>query len=586
MRRLLFLIALSAGVLPLLAGQRSDDEMKRIAISKLNTTNQVKSLTGGVLTLRQVAPVQSTDTYTIYTPTEGSGFVVVSRSEDYPAVLAYSEGVFNTEEMPCGVEWWLNSIHHAMSSYKASTRAVTRAGGYTPVTPFLTTKWQQADPFNRKTPVVNGANTPVGCVATAMAQAMNYCKWPASANFTSTYYVGSKGEAHEATVNSKYYWPYQDAYGYYFPDGYTDRSQIQEAETGRKANLVAQLCVDCGYAAGMSYDTDGSGAYTFVAAPALITCFGYPEECIKYAERACYTDEAWMDLICNELQQKCPIVYSGSDEKSGGHAFVLHGMDADGLVYVNWGWRGEDDGYYDISLLNPTGMEFSSQQDMIYGIRTTPLSTDKPEPRLYSYGSTPYTFSIDTEKDDNGKNRVTLHVKFEYGLVNFSSTTFDGVVGLFGSDLTANTNWEIGEPDSIVFNPVEGYFLEQPAELFYYYIDDALVAGHTYRISFGGRDTKEGEWHGILCEGGEIGYDIKYTGNAATTTISEVKEALQVGIRETRKSSVVDDGLTRVYDTAGRLVYTTPSTGFNLWEVPARGVLVIKQGEKVKKVVR
>lgn len=39
-------------------------------------------------------------------------------------------------------------------------------------------------------------------------------------------------------------------------------------------------------------------------------------------------------------------------------------------------------------------------------------------------------------------------------------------------------------------------------------------------------------------------------------------------------------------DTAGRLIYTAPTRKFNLWDVNAHGILVIKQGNQVRKVVR
>jgi hypothetical protein len=48
----------------------------------------------------------------------------------------------------------------------------------------------------------------------------------------------------------------------------------------------------------------------------------------------------------------------------------------------------------------------------------------------------------------------------------------------------------------------------------------------------------------------------------------------------------MDDGITRVYDMQGRLVHTAPTATFNLWKVPARGVLVVKQGNTVRKVAR
>ena len=64
-----------------------------------------------------------------------------------------------------------------------------------------------------------------------------------------------------------------------------------------------------------------------------------------------------------------------------------------------------------------------------------------------------------------------------------------------------------------------------------------------------------------------------------------MEEFLLTGVK-TIKQEPVDDGLTRVYDMQGRLVHTAPTATFNLWKVPARGVLVVKQGNTVRKVAR
>lgn len=47
----------------------------------------------------------------------------------------------------------------------------------------LKTKWHQMYPFNAYTPVVDGVNCPTGCVATACAQIMQYCKKPSNPKF-------------------------------------------------------------------------------------------------------------------------------------------------------------------------------------------------------------------------------------------------------------------------------------------------------------------------------------------------------------------------------------------------------------------
>lgn len=59
------------------------------------------------------------------------------------------------------------------------------------------------------------------------------------------------------------------------------------------------------------------------------------------------------------LSNDRPIIYGGVDTFNGGHEFVICGYDAQGRVYVNWGWDGSSEGYYDIALLNPDSYAFS-----------------------------------------------------------------------------------------------------------------------------------------------------------------------------------------------------------------------------------
>ncbi|MBQ2186610.1 MAG: hypothetical protein II402_07850, partial [Bacteroidaceae bacterium] len=129
---------------------------------------------------------------------------------------------------------------------------------------------------------------------------------------------------------------------------------------------------------------------------------------------------------------------------------------------------------------------------------------------------------------------------------------------------------------------------------FYYFIDGekGLKPGHTYRMSFGTKDDREGTWHSILCHGGELAYDITYTGDPATCVISEEKTQVPIltSIHDVHPDNAAGDMssdiFTRVYNTSGRLVYIVPTSQFNLWDIPAHGVLIVKQGKNVRKVVR
>ncbi len=96
-------------------------------------------------------------------------------------------------------------------------------------------------------------------------------------------------------------------------------------------------------------------------------------------------------------------------------------------------------------------------------------------------------------------------------------------------------------------------------------------------------------WHSIICNGGELGYDIEYTGDPETSTISEEKTSVPIltSISSPKAaSSSSANATTRVYDTNGRLIYSCPTPQFNLWDVPAHGILIVKQGEKAQKVVK
>ena len=137
--------------------------------------------------------------------------------------------------------------------------------------------------------------------------------------------------------------------------------------TDEQADAVATLMLHCGVAVEMGYTASGSGSYGQEACLGIKKFFGYNKNARLYS-RNYYTAQSWMQLVYNELNNNRPIYYAGSSESSGGHAFVIDGYNQDGMVHVNWGWGGKSNGMFDISLLNPTGYEFSASQDMILGM--------------------------------------------------------------------------------------------------------------------------------------------------------------------------------------------------------------------------
>ena len=555
--------------------ERTMEEMQTLATRHFYQQAKVKAATGSSFASLKVQCMAQTDAYAIFTPITDDGFVILSKSNLTRPVIGYSPTHFAPEKMPADLHWFLNVVSRNIQSAEASRINLTanpRLKTMAPVEPFITTLWHQGDPYNLLTP----NNYPAGCVAVAMAQCINHLRYPGRVNFRGYCYYTKSANSTRLTVDSLdisgiYFYPYLDMYG--------------RATEGQKKS-VATLIRDCGYATYMQYTKSGSGTYNYMAGIGLVNCFNYPEACVKTAERRCFSSaDEWNELIYKELQMQSPIIYGGSDEEEGGHAFVLCGIDEGGLVYVNWGWGGDANGFYDIALLNPAELEFTSHQDMIYGIRSKAQPTDKIEPRLYANDYQPYTFRFSIDKDDDGVKHQTIHIFSTSGFCNMTPATFDGEFGIFGTDLTTGKPWEIKETDPLDWGPGVGYFLDEPAELFYYYVEDRLQPGHTYRLSFGTRDRREGEWHSILADGGEVAYDVYFTGDSLTTTFSE--RVLPTAIRQVSASAALQpDALTRVYDLQGRLLYTVPTERFNLSDVPARGTLIVKTGKKVRKVVR
>ena len=596
MRKTFLFVALAAVAAYLSAAERTSEQMRAIAAAKLSPSAEVKGRQATTEPALKLTCVSDQPAYAVFARPEAPGFAIVAKSDLVDPVIGYSAtGRYAPDDMPLPLQWFLREMSREIEAAEQglSHRAPRRAQAtFTPVENFVTTQWSQEYPFDRKTP----NNYPSGCVATALAQCMNYCQWPASASFEGNYYVTTKKgnkdntESHTEQVSSTYTWPYSDTYKSF----------------GRYTDNIDELMRDCGYATYMNYAQSGSGTVSYLAGIALTNIFSYPQQSVKYLDYEYSSGpDAWAQIIYDELALRSPVYYSASDATMGGHAFLLSGVDDEGLVYVNWGWRGTADGFYAITNLNPTqgGAEyhFDSSMDIIYGIRSAALPTDHVEGRIFGFSGDPFTFRFTTETDDDGVDHHTLFCDLPYGFVNYNASDFCGVFGLFGRDLTDGTDWVIApdlqDRDTIPAGyGYAGTSAQYKDFAFYYYIDgdQGLKPGHTYHLSFGVRDDRDNQWHSILCRGGELGYEVTYTGDPETSTVVATSREVPVltainGLRPdapTANGLTADDSLTRVFDASGRLVYTAPTSSFNLWDIPARGLLVIKQGTHARKIVR
>ena len=549
--------------------ERSAEEMRACALQKLSPVHEVKGLSGSNKAYA-ISEVLRNEAVVVFAPSDGDGFAIVSRDDAYPDVIGYGTAHFDATDLPCCLSWWLQQATSCMRK-GTSYRAPQKHMAHKAVSSIISTKWGQGMPYNNLAPIMNGRHAPAGCVATAMAQILNYNQYPSETDFSGRYRTGGEETVKTEFVHSTYTYPYKKAYGYYYPEGYvSEEDYIREDYTDDEAQQIATLLRDCGYAIEMNYADGGSGASLYVAADALLRKFGYSEQAIMFYMRNFYSDEEWHDIVLKELELGYPVIYGGSDEEQGGHAFVVHGCDEDGLVYVNWGWDGSCDGFYNMDLMNPTGYEFSGGQHLVTGLRPQPLTSDHGHSLLVV--TEPYTLRT-------ARSRIAAY--FSSPAYNLAPVDLYGRIALIMEDIDTGerTITDIIDPGT---GPRTNYT-----------VFDGLTQtnatgerGHHYHVYIASLQDTEQEWQPIRTYGGAFYYDLFVT-EAGKYEFSEQKDFIYTGIREVSGTAKARDARqTRVYDQSGRLVYTAPTKSFNLWDVPARGVLVVKQGETVKKVVR
>ena len=419
---------------------------------------KVPSMNGGTATA--MSP------YYVFPFGENKGFAIVSGDDDMPEIVGYADhGTYDANNMPAAMAAFLNNYRATIEAVKqgnasaikniAEAKALrannTRAT--TAVSPLLgDIKWNQSKPYNNMCPKYDGTNlSATGCVATAMAQVMMYWKYPnelkADINEYKTY-------THKLPVagelkGQKYDWDNM------LPT-YTNNNYTQT-----QANAVAKLMLHCGKAVEMDYGEE-SGAN--VTPGHLAKYFGYDSDLMLDLSRTCFTLAEWTAIIDKELQAKRPILYSGRTT-NGGHQFVCDGSDGNGLYHINWGWGGYQDGYFDITILNPgqggigagnVTDGYNRGCDMIIGIQPDNGKVDEPLADVPSliieyYNSDEFTSGIELTKATRNNTTEDFTIKINDCWDNIYSTNIECLCGYGISDGKGGFKL-ISETENILMN--------------------------------------------------------------------------------------------------------------------------------------
>ena len=318
--------------------------------------------------------------YYIFNMGDNEGFVIVSGDDRTKAILGYSEnGSLNGTNPPENVTAWLDYYADVISSLgndsQGSTDYTATSVARSNIAPLIKSTWSQYSPYNDQC-VFDGTTCVTGCVATAMAQIINFHKYPSKVAAIDGYTNGYTVPALPAVTLS---WK-----------NMCDTYDWNDTRTDAQNKAVATLMRYCGQSVEMSYGSNGSSAVTGYASVALVKYFGYNKS-THVIYRDGYSEEGWENEIYQELAASYPILYSGRTTTNFGHAFIVDGY-KDGLYHVNWGWGGWCDGYFVLTVMDSTGEgkaddTYSEDQYAIVGIRPTKGGTlDYPKMTISNLG--------------------------------------------------------------------------------------------------------------------------------------------------------------------------------------------------------
>lgn len=336
----------------------SEDQAASIALQFLSGSgSSMKAASRGVQTLEVAYTSQTGSDNDFYVfNRQGGGFVIVSADErTAKPVLAYSyEGSFDADNIPPAQEDILSGyrrqIDYARKNMDPAPEVLKNSSpvGTVIVEPLIKTKWNQGDPYNKLCPTVDGRKTYAGCAACAMAQIMNYWRWPERGH-------GS----HRNVLDNTLYVDFNESVYDWGNMALTYTADSSQA----KIDAVSKLMYDCGMSVDMNYPI--SGTYSTLIPQAFMSYFNYSSQARRIKKNLTVN---WDSVIAAELDAGRPVIYGGYSD-SGGHAFICDGYDSDGYFHFNMGWGGAGDGFYLTDVVYMDGsFGFNSKQDVIIGI--------------------------------------------------------------------------------------------------------------------------------------------------------------------------------------------------------------------------
>lgn len=354
MKRLLLILTLVCFVISGWAEQITREQALRKAqqfLSKKGLPSSVK-VAETQMSRRRAQGISQPDYYYVFNNGQNQGFVIISGDDRAETVLGYAtSGSFDVDNIPSNMAAWLQGYadqikyiqeHPAQSPQKPDFRRANPA-----ISKLVTCQWDQGDPFNAECPTVGKKKCVTGCVTTAVSQILYYHAkingYMPSCTDIPGYTTESRGDEMPGLTGTSFDWGNMiDFYN--------------SSATNEQKTAVAKLFQYVGTGLKAAYDlSENGGTFVWDDMPEIVfkDYFGYGNGIQLIRRTNKIPESEWDNLICNELANGRPVLYSGQSSSGSGHSFVIDGYDGAGKYAINWGWGGYQDNYFALSALNP-----------------------------------------------------------------------------------------------------------------------------------------------------------------------------------------------------------------------------------------
>lgn len=369
----------------------------------------------------------------VYVTEDKKDFVWVGGTDMNPLVLAYGNagGPFPVVSSRIFEQMLNKSAEYAGSEDDNKVESVS---------PLLESVWVQDAPYNGLCPYytdekgeVSETRCKVGCVATAVSEVLRYHAYPEMLLDTLHGWSTPHYTLDTVLPGKRLDWGHMlDRY---------DRGYSEE-----EALAVQELSLYCGMACRMNYGVEASGSNIYRLQEPMQRVFGY--RYAQFYDRSLYSPQSWNRLLQYELRRGIPLVYSGFNWMLMGHAFVIDGVDGNGLYHVRWGEEeGVYDGYFHIDVLNMWEYPYEeSEYGRIAGMYCNQAALALFPDSLSAYPGDTLTYRATDIVVDTVEYQRTLntcgYVPVKVTLTNLSSDTISYTLLMYRTETPDSVVWE------------------------------------------------------------------------------------------------------------------------------------------------